>query len=125
MRPRSDDELAAAGARLAASHASIARALLPAGPAGEPGHPGAGAAAGQGLLGALADRALNPLAQRHPWWLVVGAAALGAAFVTRPWRRAMGTVLMAAVLTPAAGSWAVREVARALTRPVAPPGARR
>lgn len=128
MTPRSDDELNAARARLAASHASLAHALLPDVPAGEPGGAPAASALGSGLLVALADRALNPLAQRHPWLLVAGAAALGAAFVTRPWRRAMGGVLMAAVLTPAAGSWALREAARALSRPAgpappAPPGA--
>jgi hypothetical protein len=124
MTPRSDDELNAAGARLAASHASIAQALLPEAPAGEPGVAPAVSALGSSLIVALADRALNPLAQRHPWLLVAGAAALGAAFVTRPWRRAMGAVVMTAVLTPAAGSWALREAARVLGRPArpAPPG---
>jgi hypothetical protein len=124
MNPRSDDELNAAGARLAASHASIAQALLPEAPAGGAGGAPAASALGSSLIVALADRALNPLAQRHPWLLVAGAAALGAAFVTRPWRRAMGAVVMTAVLTPAAGSWALREAARALGRPArpAPPG---
>jgi hypothetical protein len=114
MTPRRDDELNAAGARLAASHASIARALLPEVPAGDPGGTPAAAVLGSSLIGALADRALNPLAQRHPWLLVAGAAALGAAFVTRPWRRAMGAVLAAAVLTPATGAWALREATRFL-----------
>lgn len=120
MSPHTDDALNAAGARLAASHASIAHALLPETPAGEPGGAPAAPALGSSLLLALADRALNPLAQRHPWLLVAGAAALGAAFVTRPWRRAMGAVVMAAVLTPAAGSWALREAVRALGRPARP-----
>lgn len=109
-----DPQPAAAGARLAATHDAIARALLES--STEPPH-AAGGAAAPGLVRLLADRALAPAAQAHPWALVGGAALLGAALATRPWRRAIGTVLMAAVLTPAAGSWVLREVSRALTQP--------
>ncbi len=45
------------------------------------------------------DATLRPMAQRHPWRLVVGAFVLGGAFAwSRPGRRVVSPTLVAAVL---------------------------
>ena len=45
------------------------------------------------------DATLRPLAQRHPWRLVMGAFVLGGLFAwSRPWRRIVSPALVVAVL---------------------------
>jgi hypothetical protein len=110
--PQTSAALAHAEARLARSRRHLHEALfgdLPRGLAEEeaarPTSRRAATASGLPSLPAMVleagNLALAPTAERHPWWLVLGAAAAGAALAaSRPWRWAPQVVIASGVLKP-------------------------
>lgn len=70
---------------------------------------------------ALCNGALAPVASRHPWRLVLGAAALGAILVVaRPWRWAPQVLLAAGALRPWLQPMLVQATSRMAARGLAP-----
>lgn len=97
----------ASAERLAHSRAEIARWLLDS-------H-ATDLACSQTLPQQAARVLVSSLARRHPWGLMAGAAAAGAALATwRPWRRPLGPALFGSVVAPVLAELAVLGLRRAL-----------
>lgn len=118
-RPDAPPALAAAQLHLQATHAALAAALQQEAEAEAPAAADGTPASGMGLLrhslvAQMAGHAVAPWAEQRPWTLMAVAAGAGALLASRVGRGMLGSLVMAALLTPAPARRDVQPLAAGL-----------